>query len=71
MSKNINDYVSRIKSVRIRISNCDTRAFFDDVYQFEALTRELLTGFLPLPDSPYRLFRRIGDIETLFNAEIY
>ena len=37
-----------------------------DAIDDEARAFYLHASFLPLPDSPYRLFRRMSDIETLF-----
>jgi GNAT superfamily N-acetyltransferase len=37
-----------------------------DAIDDEARSFYLHAGFLPLPDSPYRLFRRMSDIEALF-----
>lgn len=41
-------------------------AVVTDAIDDEARTFYLHASFLPLPDSPYRLFRRLSDIEVLF-----
>jgi GNAT superfamily N-acetyltransferase len=51
-----------------RCTTSDIAAFavVVDAIDDEASAFYLHNSFLPLPDSPYRLFRRMADIEALF-----
>jgi GNAT superfamily N-acetyltransferase len=55
---------------RCATSNIASFAVIVDAIDDEARAFYLHAGFLPLPDSPYRLFRRMSDIEALFRPSI-
>jgi len=51
---------------RCATSDLASFAVVVDAIDDAALSFYLHASFLPLPDSPYRLFRRMSDIEALF-----
>jgi len=52
--------------LRCTTSNIASFAIVVDAIDDDARELYLQASFLPLPDSPYRLFRRMSDIEALF-----
>lgn len=53
---------------RCSVSDIASFAAIVDAIDEEARAFYLHAGFLPLPDTPYRLFRRMSDIEALFRS---
>ena len=51
---------------RCSCSEVASSAVIVDAIDEEALALYVHHSFLPLPDSPYRLFQRMSDIEALF-----